>query len=150
MWKNHNFSQSKSKHKFLVPVFFISKNIKQFFFEITMIVLSHNVCIKCYQITFFTYFFFSRFSVVIWSSGFYNKVKPAAWASSTSADNLVRYFHWLVLGLKMNVDVPDFRVLQTLKSLIILLLRTIFMNRKIAKSEISWDPFNLKKFPHTA
>ena len=91
--KNHNLSQSKFEHKFLVPVFFISKNIKQFFIEIIMIVLSHHVCIKCYKITFFTYFFLSMFSVAIFSSRFHNNAKPAAWASSTSMDSVVWDFH---------------------------------------------------------
>ena len=113
-------SQSKFEHKFLVPVFFISKNIEQFFIEIIMIILSQSVCIKCYKIIFLTYFLFSMFSVAILSSRFHNNAQPATWASSTSMDNVVRDFHWLVSGLKINVDVPGSRVLQILKSLMFL------------------------------
>ena len=105
MWKNYNLSQSKSEHKFLLLVFCISKNIKQFFFEIIMIALSHSVCIKCYKITFFTSSFLSMFAVATLSSRF-------------SMDNVVWDFHWLVPGLKINIDDPDSRVLQILKSLL--------------------------------
>lgn len=105
MWKNYNLSQSKSEHKFLLLVFCISKNIKQFFFEIIMIALSHSVCIKCYKITFFTYSFLSMFAVATLSSRF-------------SMDNVVWDFHWLVPGLKINIDDPNSRVLQILKSLL--------------------------------
>ena len=118
MWKNHNFSQSKFEHKYFAPVFFISKNIKQFFIEIIMIVLNHSVWIKCYKITFFTYFYFSMFSVAILSSRFQNNAKPAAWTFSTSMGNLVWDFHWLAPGLRINVDVPDSHALQILKSLL--------------------------------
>lgn len=118
MWKNHNLSQSKSEHKFLLLVFCISKNIKQFFFEIIMIALNHSVCIKCYKIRFFTYSFLSMFAVAILSSRFCNHAKPAAWASSTSMDNVVWDFHWLLPGLKINIDDTDSRVLQILRSLL--------------------------------
>ena len=84
-----------------------------------MIVLSHSVSIKCYGITIFGYFFFTMFLVAILSSCFQNNPKPATWLSSTLMDNVIWDFDWLVPGLKINVHVPDSRILKILKSLIL-------------------------------
>ena len=53
------------------------------------------------------------FSVAILNSRFLKNAREL-----TSMDNVVWDFHWLVQGLKKNVDVRDFRILPIVKSLI--------------------------------